>query len=354
MLITVLMVSMSAWEQPTRDLPGAGTPSPSVSPAPRPNQIKASDNSPTPVTAASRTSQAEPQEPTRSPDILVSVAPEKDTAEKSAWRFIMEHLLSWQVVVLLIVGYLLFFPKAALRIKELFEPFQSLKLFGQEFVMDRKGGRDVEAVISQFRRRIQKQLDKRIKRLQINEKRNHIMAGTLRIIFEELRPRDLRSTIHIPDVLFAETLYQLLDYEPAHPESPRGRTFSSRFGIIGRAWRLIETEYAPQVSPDSRDLMRYWGMTEEEAKKTATGRQSFGCVVLKNDAGKPVGIFYLDARNAKAFGEETESDAWKRIESAVLVEAKDSGLVDALETIHRELIIASPRVDIYRGTHGDL
>ena len=48
-----------------------------------------------------------------------------------------------------------------------------------------------------------------------------------------------RATVHIPDVLFSDTLYQLLDYWPKGKGG--GRRFSARFGILGLAWRLEES-----------------------------------------------------------------------------------------------------------------
>jgi hypothetical protein len=285
--------------------------------------------------------------------VLVRVVPEAGSSEKPWWRFLVDALLSWPVLIFLLIAYLLLSAQAPSRIEALFEPFQSLKLFGQEFVLNRTSGRNVEAVIGQFRARIQRKMDRQLKRHGIVQKRDEIMTGPLKALLDNLKPTQIRSTIYVPDVLFADSLYQLVDYYPPYPELARGRTFSGRYGIIGRAWRLMETQYAPSVSPDTHDLVNNWGMTVQEAERAAKGRQSFGCVVLKDALGNCLGIFYLDAHNEKAFGENHDSDSWIKIEEAIVAGSKETGLIDALGKIRSELATVSPRVDIYRNTHGD-
>jgi hypothetical protein len=58
--------------------------------------------------------------------------------------------------------------------------------------------------------------------------------------------RPIRGTIHVPDIIFKEYLYQLTKYyvlteNGSRVEGSPGRRFSMRFGIIGRAWRLKES-----------------------------------------------------------------------------------------------------------------
>jgi hypothetical protein len=158
-----------------------------------------------------------------------------------------------------------------------------------------------------------------------------------------------RSTIHIPDSLFAETLYQLVDYYPDQLDPGRGRTFSTRFGIIGKAWRLAQPQYAPSVPTTQQDLILGWGMTQEEAQKAAQkDRQSFGCVIIKDFGGRCLGVFYMDSPVKDAFGNE---DMWKKIENAILEGSRETKLTAALELIYRDFLAVGPRVHIYSSAH---
>jgi hypothetical protein len=63
----------------------------------------------------------------------------------SGWfRFVLGLLFPWPALVATVLGYLLFGRSAPSRIRALLRPFQSVKLFGQEFVLNREGGQNVE------------------------------------------------------------------------------------------------------------------------------------------------------------------------------------------------------------------
>jgi hypothetical protein len=84
-----------------------------------------------------------------------------------------------------------------------------------------------------------------------------------------------RCTIHVSDILFADDLYQLLNHYPRSGGSGVGRRFSVRYGIIGRAWRLNQHQGEGDARAESKeDLVRYWGMTQEEAEAISRHRPS--------------------------------------------------------------------------------
>ena len=87
-------------------------------------------------------------------------------------------------------------------------------------------------------------------------------------------------------MVFSDRLYQLSEYYDKHgrriPGERSGRTYSIRYGIIGRVWRsgvaevegeLISAEDRHQIgdNPDVRELEKFiarrWGLTLEEAVK---------------------------------------------------------------------------------------
>jgi hypothetical protein len=99
-----------------------------------------------------------------------------------------------------------------------------------------------------------------------------------------------RATVYVPDALFADALYCLTDYWP--DGGGAGRAFHMRYGIIGRVWRLGQSEVADV--PANRDrLIKEWGMTSAEARDQ--NPSSFLALLLRHD-DLAVGVLFADAR----------------------------------------------------------
>ena len=130
---------------------------------------------------------------------------------------------------------------------------------------------------------------------------------------------DVRATIHVPDIVFQTFLYQLVNYFPASQSAGKaGRRFSQRYGIIGQSWRSNESlgrgtavsGMGPSPTPGDREraikeLIRRWGMTEEEASQASRERPATLSVMLRHD-GQSHGILYIDSKNENAFGADSE------------------------------------------------
>jgi hypothetical protein len=156
---------------------------------------------------------------------------------------------------------------------------------------------------------------------------------------KEPTPKDYRATVHIRDPLIGDALHQLLNYYPRGTGAHR--RWSTRFGILGRCWRLRDSIYEPRVPEDDARLIVEWGMTKEQAKEAGSGRQSFMCRLLvppnSRDArvkvpemtGVPVGVLYLDAKKEGAFGDV----------------ANDFAFLDGLGTEVARLAVAVAAVD---------
>jgi hypothetical protein len=115
-------------------------------------------------------------------------------------------------------------------------------------------------------------------------------------------------------------LYQLLDYHPAG--GGQSRTFSERFGIIGKVWRteksLSFNHVDRQVNPGDdqsadapmdkklENIMSNWGMSRREAEH-AMSRPSSICMLLEHD-GEKVGILYIDSDIPEAFPDTSETE----------------------------------------------
>jgi hypothetical protein len=133
--------------------------------------------------------------------------------------------------------------------------------------------------------------------------------------------KDARATLHIPDVVLKEFTYQLLDYVPRGGGS--GRRFSSRRGILGRAWRLersfgaadaLEPSNAVGAKSDDTHEMRLvqeWGMTRKEAASwQQEPRRAFLCAIVREAdvggvKGIAQGVIYIDSLTPGAFGDDS-------------------------------------------------
>lgn len=256
---------------------------------------------------------------------------------------IWDSLFPWPILIIAVIGYLLFSGAAPNRIESLLRPFQSVKLFGQEFILNQWGGRNAETAIRFYRQEVQTKFDRKVKKLKIVGMHKAVIDKHASKVIPDLINQQVRSTIHIPDMLFDEALYQLIEYYPEYPQASHGRSFAVRYGIIGKAWRIEESQYEPAVPTVKDKLIFEWGMTKDEAEKAGKGRQSFACIVLKKEQ-KALGIFYLDAPAHAAFG---DANTWKKLEDAIQEGAKETKLIDALEAIHKDLLDSSPRVHIF-------
>lgn len=134
-----------------------------------------------------------------------------------------------------------------------------------------------------------------------------------------------RATIYVPDLLFEDVLYRLVDYYPAG--GGRGRTYSARFGIIGLVWRLQRSERA-SVPAGTDALVREWGMTIAEATRRHKAK-SFVCVILRDAAQQRVGLLFVDAEEINAF----KSNVVERLEGS----SAQRSLAQAVDRVTRHV-----------------
>lgn len=172
---------------------------------------------------------------------------------------------------------------------------------------------DVEGAIREYSVKLRDEFDRLA---HVEDVRNR-MAGAVEAALDGHKmpdDADLRATVHIQDALYTQVLYQLVSYWPGGRGADR--RYSTRFGILGRAWRLEESHYEPEVPTEPSKLIKEWGMTREQARQQARGRSSFVCILLRH-GGSLVGILYIDALPPKAF----PADIVGRIENSPEAEA---------------------------------
>jgi hypothetical protein len=175
-------------------------------------------------------------------------------------------------------------------------------------------------------------------------------------------PEDYRVTLYIPDLVFSDRLFQLTEYYnkagKRSSENRAGRTFSIRYGIIGRVWRSGVSEVEgdlitvadrtelgsnPSLQDVERFIARRWGLLLEEAVKVRA-YNSYGAFRLQK-ADKSLGILFFDSRNPNAFA---EPDQLKTLQDLIASVLRDSDLVDKLLEVHREVAPWSGRIQVFR------
>lgn len=255
------------------------------------------------------------------------------------WRTVVESLFPWGVLATFGVVLLAFKRDMPDRIASLVKPFGSIKFFGAELVMTEDNARKIQKSASDtfrdYRDSVRSEYDRLAATYDVRSRLEEVYRAAggaaggpaLRDV------GTVRMTIHVPDALFDDRLYQLIDYYPGG--GGRGRTFSARFGIIGIAWRARSSQLMESVPVEEMRLIKEWGMTREEAANAGQGRQSFCCVVLK-DQESSVGMLYIDAKDRGAFGALAAA-----AESAFLFSVAslcdEHGLVRALREINADL-----------------
>jgi hypothetical protein len=215
----------------------------------------------------------------------------------------------WPLLLVVLVLYLLKSRSAPETLRKFLRPFKSVKLFEAELVLSDEAKTMAEGTFEKYRKQAVENYDLFVQRKRLAEKFENVVTDVAEIIRNKTGkpPNQYRCTLHVPDLVFADTLYQLLDYMPNGAGS--GRIFSIRFGLIGRVWRSrkseiqklkLETVEGKEVV-DQNELIRIWGMSKREAQTAAEGRPSFLCVMLATIEGDPVGLFYMDSKIKEAF-----------------------------------------------------
>jgi uncharacterized integral membrane protein/ribosomal protein S13 len=236
----------------------------------------------------------------------------------------------YPVIILIIILILLFNRKAYFRLNDFFNRFKSVKLFSTEFVLSEETKDRAEDTLSVYRRQVKGEYDSWVLRKSINSIFRQVLVEIRELIDadrairkKKAKPEDkdyklkeYRATLHVPDLLFAETFYQLLDYHPRSSlhANTSGRTWSIRFGLIGKVWRSGESEILGTVPTQKDELIQDWGMTEDEAELSGKGRKSFICILLQEN-NINVGMFYMDAPEEDAFAGVSEEDLELKIKN---------------------------------------
>jgi hypothetical protein len=314
---------------------------------------------------------------TKVAELKAKVTP-ADSADKIAATFLREGgkillAIIWPLLLVVLLLYLLKSRSAPDKLRKFLRPFKSVKLFEAELVLSDEAKTMAEGTFENYRKQAIENYDLFVQRKMLAGKFENVVSDVVGVIKAKTGkdPVQYRCTIHVPDLVFADTLYQLLDYLPSG--AGRGRIFSIRYGLIGRVWRsgmsdiqkfnLITVEGRQVV--DQNELVRIWGMSRREAQTAAEGRPSFLCVMLTNTEGDPVGLFYMDSKDPAAFditpgeyseltGADKEQAKQKEIETKtrqmlddIATKCADRKIIEALAKMSDELGGRAPLIRVY-------
>lgn len=175
-------------------------------------------------------------------------------------------------------------------------PLRRVKALGVELELGEKEGRLIKTTLEEefksFRDEVEAEFDRQVDQFDVSR----LCAGVAENVIEPLLedPDDpYRCTIYVPDIVFKDVLYRLLNYYPGG--DGRGSTYSERFGIIGRTWRLGKSQYEKEVPGNRKTLITEWGMNPEEA--AGQEDKSFVTFLLREKDVTPFsGLLYIEAK----------------------------------------------------------
>jgi ubiquinone/menaquinone biosynthesis C-methylase UbiE len=196
-----------------------------------------------------------------------------------------------------------------------------MKLLGAEVGFSEEGARrlaaDADKIFDEFRGEADVEFQRQAHLQDLRRKLELVFRSSSPEISDDddiracAKKPHFRCAIHVPHILFTDTLYQLLDYYPKQKRGGAGRRFSTRFGIIGRAWRLYEHQGEGTAAHSKEDLVREWGMTDEEAETHSRQRPAYICAVLKEPRGLPLGVLFLDSTESEPLAAAIELLLWR-------------------------------------------
>ncbi|WP_347839002.1 hypothetical protein [uncultured Draconibacterium sp.] len=281
---------------------------------------------------------------------------EKEDSNKNEWWKI---IFSWQFVVIYTIVALVYFNTSISDFYGLFGKVKSINILGNSIEFGEEAKVNTEFSIKQYRKRIKEMFSYQIQKEQLNDKIRYVVDELRTQLIqtkndgksdeEKIPNANIRCTIHIKDILFQETLYQLLDYYPITKSGGSGRIKSIRFGIIGLAWRMEESKIRGNIDNSQNQLIRDWGLDKSESTSDSNTK-SFAAIVLKANDGTRLGVIYFDSTVGNLFGDLTHNDLKSEaemFENMVIEKCKEKGIFQSLLNIQKNFADKFLQIDIY-------
>lgn len=273
---------------------------------------------------------------------------------------IVQSFFPWPFVVLFVFVILFFSRRSRNSLRGFLHDIglRKLSFSGTVIELGTEGQREVQITfadavqtINQYKKGINREVRRQVNLTDLDARLAKLYSDHIRQNLKESEiPKGFRCTIHIPDFLYDDKLYQMLNYFP----NGKGayRDFPSRYGIIGRVWRSERPECVGQLL-EPRDLeqakneqdrvqliAKTWGMTYTEAMR-ASDKPSYCCILLRFNERR-VGLFYMDSPEKDAFGID-ESERQKMIDD-IIHGCEAESIPEIVSQIIGQLDPYSPRI----------
>ncbi len=233
---------------------------------------------------------------------------------------------------------------------------RKVKIAGTELEIDPdKIGQFQTAVVESFDELMKKaeplykeMVEAQLVRVHLSRMMRQALPEVLRNRHLNEQPPGVRATIHVPDIVVNDYLYQLVPYYPRPAAGGAvGRRFSQRYGLIGRAWRLQQSKghgEAVHGADAATQLIERWGMTADEAADNTHLRPAILCVILKDPeaAHVPIGLLYIDSTEPNAFSQVNGDDVAAELGDHQMTNALAAAVANAV----RPLRLGPPGVQI--------
>lgn len=230
-------------------------------------------------------------------------------------RVVIVSMFPWPITIIVAFWFLFGRPSAFTRLLDLFRMFRRVRILGTEIELNEEtrskiqsATSDVTGVLEEYQKRVSDEMKRLASRHQLDGALGSFVDK--QIIGRFTRDHigtEYRCTIHVPDPVSERRLCQLLDYYPKGGGA--FRTFSERYGIIGKVWRTGDSEVVgtlfKELPSDATTeqkierIMKDWGMERREAER-ALDRPSYLCFLLEHDDMK-LGVIYMDSKKENAF-----------------------------------------------------
>ena len=217
-----------------------------------------------------------------------------------------------------------------------FGSMRRVKAFGVEFELGEEQGRRTKAaleeVFADYRREVQREFERQVERYDVARLFQTLAEDAIKPC---VNPENTyRCAIYVPDIVFKNVLYRLTNYYPAGGGA--GSIYASRYGIIGRSWRL-DKNLQEDVPGNITALIVQWGMTLEEAASQEP--KTFATFLLREGEGMPpVGLVYA---------ETAEHGFTEKIEPRLRTSVAKYPLIGAVASVMEEMRGSGPMLDLF-------
>ena len=246
--------------------------------------------------------------------------------------------------------------------RQIFSRFSNVKVLGAEFTLTeekvRNLGFELNEVFTHYRDQSKDEFTRLANAYNIDAKIETIAIN----VFEwgkneykiDFSQANFRFTVHVPDILVNNSLYQLVPYYPMG--GGRGKTKSVRYGIIGKAFRSHELDKKDEL--DNKDvtiLVKEWGFTKEEAYASQNRPNWLMALSLCTTEDGAVGVFFCDAIKPKSSidiselksGESLDTILGESLPEKIKAQVKDVGLTNAVRKLNGEMSKFKTKIKIF-------